>query len=272
MVSAFFRRVAKHYANQMAVVTPNGDLLSHDLAEGLQRWRDLSREERRRLDALGEFDASFLPPPPEGGLIAAVFARALIRDEHGSFRAYKTGVARSLEAGRDHLWLTREEMLSLLPADPGAGAKQLVPPAISDRICRRYLIDLVRVGGNGGPRNEEDALEQRLQATVESVNDSEIRLRFDGSARLATRDVGSGARPDGPKIDEFKLLGFATFDRAEDTLTRFDLVAFSETGHFDEIHDKTLPLGVAFELLPATHPAHLSPPSSYGSGYFGESL
>jgi hypothetical protein len=80
MVSTFFRRVAKHFANEMAVVTPNGQLLSHDLDEGLMKWRALPVEQRRRLDDLGSFETSFLPSPPRRGLVLQVYSRGLMRD------------------------------------------------------------------------------------------------------------------------------------------------------------------------------------------------
>jgi hypothetical protein len=268
MVSTFFRRVAKHFANEMAVVTPNGQLLSHDLDEGLKKWRALPADQRRKLDDLGEFDASFLPAPPPRGLVLNVYSRGLMRDDQGRLQIYKTEVARSQEAGRDHLWLTESEAKSLVPAAPEVGSRKEVATPVVDRICRRYLIDLVRVGGNGGPRRPNDVLDEQLQVIVESATATEIRLKLEGSARLATHDVGSGAQRNEPKIDDFHLLGYATYDRAESRFTTFNLIAYSETGHYDEIYKKILPLGVAFELSTAATPANLAPPSSYADSYF----
>lgn len=269
MVSTFFRRVAKHFANQVAIVTPNGQLLSGDLDQGLEKWQQLPAEQRRKLDDLGNFDASFLPSPPSRGLIARVYARGLERDDKGALQIYKTKVARSLEAGRDHLWLTEAEARSLLPDALRAGSKKPVAPAIVDRICRRYLIDLVRVGGNGGPRRREELLAAEMGVTVEAASDTKIRIRIDGSSRLATRDVGSGATKDKPKVDDYHFLGFATYDRSTRRFTKFDLIAFSESGHYDEIQKKVLPYGVAFELVRGDKATDRVPPSSYSAGYFG---
>lgn len=269
MVATFFRRVAKHFANQSAVVTPNGQLLSADLDQGLEKWRLLPAQQRRKLDVLGEFDASFLPSPPARGLIANVYSRGLRRDGNGELQIYKTKVARSLEAGRDHLWLSESEAMSLVPDELAVGSRKSVDSAIVDRICRRYLIDLVRVGGNGRPRRPENVLRAEMDVTIEAATKSKIRLRIDGSARLATQDVGSGASRDAPKIDDYQLLGTATYDRSSKRFTSFNLVAFSETGHYDEIEKRVLPLGVAFELTPGEKPAGLVPPSSYSADYFG---
>jgi hypothetical protein len=49
------------------------------------------------------------------------------------------------------------------------------------------------------------------------------------------------------------------------------MVALSETGHYDEIHRKVVPLGVAFELAQGQLPAERVAPASLGKDYFGKS-
>jgi hypothetical protein len=268
MVATFFGRVARHFANEVAVVTPNGRLLSHDPDEGLKKWRALSAAARHRLDDLGRYDDRLDPAPPDGGLVLVVYARALKRDPAGHLAIYKTDVTRSLEAGRDRLWLTRAECEALVPAQPRVGQRSPVPASVADRICRRALIDLVRVGGNGGPRAPEDVLARDLRLTAAGVADRVIRLRLDGMARLATHDQGSGAHGREPKVDRFRFLGFLTYDKRAGAFRRCDVVAFSETGHFDEVHNRVLPLGVAFELAAGKTPAERLPPSSFTKDYF----
>jgi hypothetical protein len=270
MVARFFKQVARHFANEVAVITPNARVLSHDPAEGLKKWQALPKAERKRLDDFGKYDTRLDPAPPLKGLILKVFARALNRDAAGRLQIYRTKVARSFEPGRDHLWLTEAEARSLLPARAKKGAQVSVAKPLVDRICRRYLIDLVRVGGNGGPRRPEEVLAEVMRITVEESSARTLRLRLDGSARLSTHDVGSGARGKQGKVDTFQLLGFLTYDVPKQTFTRFDVVAFSETGHFDEINKKTLPFGVAFELSRGASPAERVPPSSFAKEYFGK--
>jgi hypothetical protein len=265
LVARFFRRVARHFANETALVTPNGELLSHSLDDGLKKWRALPESARKRIEDLGTPGPGRDPGPPAGGVILKVFARALERDAGGALRPYKTEVARSLEPGRDHLWLTQAEWRALIPAEHVPGAAVEAPERVTDRFCRRALIDLVRVGGNGGPRKREEVLVKQLTCTIETVD---AVLRLAGRARVATHDAGSGASPGRPKIDDYSILGFAELDRGREKLTRLDLVACSATGHFDEIHGKTLPLGVACELTAGTAPADRAPPSSYTKDYF----
>jgi hypothetical protein len=264
MVAMFFKRVAKHFANEVAVVTPNGKLLSASLTEGLQKWHALPEAERRHLDDLGPDDAALTPEPPAQGLVLAVYARAFDHEADDPLSVYKTAVARSKEPGRDHLWLTEAEWRSLVPAEACPGDRRPVPERIADRICRRCLIDLVRVGGNGGPRRPEEVLSRDLHLTVTEASPTAVRLRLDGSARLATHDQGSGARGKEPKVDEYRLLGYLSYDPARKAITRFDIVAYSETGHFDEIAGRVLPFGVAFEVAPGDR----VPPWSFGKDYF----
>jgi hypothetical protein len=270
MVAKFFKQVARHFANEVGVVTPNAKLLSGWPDAGLEKWKKLPASERKRLDDFGPYDSKLDPQPPAGGLIFKVYARGLVRDAEGRLQIYRTKVARSLEAGREYLWLTEAEAKALVPAQPRKGQQLRVPEPIVDRICRRYLIDLVRVGGNGGPRRPEDVLGEAMHLTVEEVTPQKLHVRLDGSARLATQDVGSGACGKEGKVDIYQILGFLTYDRQAQVFKRFDMVALSETGHYDEINVKTLPLGVAFELTSGETPMERFRPSSFGRDYFGE--
>jgi len=249
----------------MAVVTPNAELLAHGLEEGLKKWKEIPAEKRGTLADFGEYDAKLDPAPPAGGLRFRVFARGLLRAESRKLEIYKTQVTRSLEAGRDHLWLTAEEAKALAPAEAREGATVKAPDAVVDRISRTCLIDLVRVGGNGGARKADEVQSREMVLKVKAVTAAEVRLEVSGSARVSTRDPGSG----GPKVDEYRFTGEAVYDRARGGFARFDVVAFSETGHYDEIAKKVLALGVAFELTTGDAPADRLPPSSYGPGYFG---
>lgn len=254
MVSRFFKQVSRHFANDMAVVSPNAELLAHQPADGLKKWKELPPEQRKTLADFGEYNPALDPAPPAGGMRLNVFARAFSRNG-AALEIYKTKVTRSLEAGRDHLWLTAAEAASL--------ASLKVPDSIVERIARTCLVDLVRVGGNGNARKSEDVLAREMTLTV-----AEGRIKISGAVRLATHDPGSGARPGEPKKDDYKFSGEAQFDPKRQAFTRFDFVAFSETGHYDEIAQKVLPFGVAFELSTGETPTDLLPPAFYSTAYF----
>jgi hypothetical protein len=260
----FLKRIKGHFANEVAVTTANGQFLSAYPVEGLKKWKALPEQDRKQLEPMGAFDPRLEATPPPGGLLLQVFARALTRAD-GKLIPYKTNVSRSWEPGRDFAWLTEAEWQSLLPATPRPGARQQVAAAIQDRLIRRYLIDLVRVGGNGGPRRPEEVLARELSVTVEHTSRSTVRLRLEGSARVSSSE---GPIKGKPKIDDFQLIGRMEYDATRKTISRFVLLAFSPTGHFDEIHNQVRPLGIVFERLEGMTPAERSPPSSWGKDYF----
>jgi hypothetical protein len=257
MVSKFFKQVSRHFANDMAVVSPNAELLGHQPADGLKKWKAMPAEQRKLMVDFGDYNESLDPAPPAGGLRFNVFARAFTRTG-AALEIYKTKVTRSLEAGRDHLWLNAAEAAAL--------ASLKVPDSVVDRIVRTCLVDLVRVGGNGNARKAEDVLSREMTLTAIEPG----RLKISGSARVQARDVGSGATPGEPKKDEYRFSGEAGYDAVRKVFTRFDFVAFSETGHYDEVAQKVLPFGVAFELSAAETPSDLLPPAFYSTAYFKE--
>jgi hypothetical protein len=268
MVSRFFKQVSKHFANDMAVVTPNAELLSHSLDEGLRKWKELPEARRRALSDFGPYDPALDPQPPPGGLRFRVFARAFQRSSAGTVEPYKTKVTRSLEAGRDQLWVSSDETRALGGAGRPVGLSTALPETLIDRICRMYLIDLVRVGGNGNPRKPDEILSKELTLTVLNVSPREARMELRGSCRLATHDVGCGSRSGAPKIDDFTFRGQAVYDLGQGEFKRFDFIAYSPTGHYDEVNEKILPLGIAFELNTSEQPADRLPPAYYSPSYF----
>jgi hypothetical protein len=164
--------------------------------------------------------------------------------------------------------LTAAEWNSLVPARCSKGDRFPVPRPVADRLCRHYLVDLVRVGGNGGPRRPEQVLSQEVGLTVDAVSSERIRLRLDGSAQFVIHGPEYGAKGKEGKVDDFQLLGFLDYDVSRKVFTRFDIVALSETGNFDEAGRVIRPLGVAFELTQASAPADHVAPSSFTKGYF----
>src|SRR5438034_11765564 len=78
MVSRFFKEVSKHFANDMAVVTPNAELLAHMPDEGLKKWKEIPQERRTSLVDFGEYDSLLDPQPPAAGPIFKALARGLI--------------------------------------------------------------------------------------------------------------------------------------------------------------------------------------------------
>jgi len=247
--------------NGWIAATPNGVILNEEpyldlvIQKGLQRWNDLPEAERSpgmALEDLGPADPSLDLTPPAGGLILKTFIRSLARDAKGELMAPATvdlGNAGAppipAQAQRDHLWLMAEEAASLLPAQGTQGHRSPVPPFLADRICSFYLKDSATCIP-GTSASKYGRYSGTLTSVVAESTASRIRLHLDGSAQ-----------GDGP---EFRLQGIVDFDPARKRFTRFDLTAFSETGHTDKQSGKLLPLGISFELVTGDRSLDRVPP------------
>jgi hypothetical protein len=100
-----------------------------------------------------------------------------------------------------------------------------------------------------------------------------VELRLEGAALLATdADVGKADRG-----YDCRLLGYLKYDKARDSMDRFDVVAVGDFwggGPYSR-HPRPgrTPLGIAFELSPGTSLADQVPPGGAAHGvstYFGD--
>jgi hypothetical protein len=271
MAGTFRKRIKGHFANEVAIVTPNGKLLSAYPEDALKKWKELPEAERKTLEDLGKYDPALDATPPTKGLILKVYTRSLARNADNQLLIYRNGQGRdvhSQEVGRDYLWLSEPEWRALVALDAKQGDTYALPEAVVTRLCRHYLLDVVRIGGNGNTR--QPPLSQQFRMTVEEITADQIRLRLDGAARY--RVVGQqnfGADKDG-REEAYQALGYLHYDRKKNACSRFDMVAFSEAGHYNEAAGKVLPLGIAFELTAGATPADRIPPAAYSKDYFGK--
>jgi hypothetical protein len=278
MRDEFLKRVSTHFANEVAVVTPNGEMLSPNWnAEALEKWKKIPAAKRKHLEDLGKYDPELDPQPPANGIIVNVYARALKRDAVGHIQYYQGKANSTKEAGRDHLWLTEKEWRSLLPTRAEEGEKYDVPDPIVQRICIRYVISLANEGGFGGPRAPEQLFAKELHVTVEESSPAMLRLRLAGACRVASARPDDVALGKEAKGDSFQLLGHVTYNPKKKAITRFDLVAYSETGYYDcdSVIKLATPLAVAFQLSPGDSDMERFPPfgfrsKAYFKEYFGE--
>jgi hypothetical protein len=241
-------------------VTPNGKILNNEpyldlvLARGLEKWNALPEEERRpglKLDDLGPVDPSYDLAPPEGSVILQVYIRSLARDGKGVLvRPAKVDLGNpgappiDAQAQRDHFWISKAEAAAFRPEKPTAGFTYPVPASFARRIINFHLKDsstcipgtAIDLGRHAGT----------MTLTVLEASATGIRLRVDGTAK-------------GGKAD-FAISGLLDLDAAGTSIARFDLVAFSETGHIDKATKAVAPLGIAFELLKPERPMDRIPP------------
>lgn len=266
--------------NCFVLTTPSGKKLAGGagsggaqatLTQGLEKWKQLSAEERQALPEGKEVT----PPeaarckPPVGGLVLRSAIRNLKADRKGDLAAitkddlkdqtqYPGWNAIYTEPAQYNVWLTEAEWKSLVPADAKTGDKFAVPDGIQKRLIRYHLVN--GTFGLPGQWKLEQIRSADLVLHVEEVAPV-LKMRLQGAVVLTTN-------ADATKADrgyEAKLSGFLTYDPKKQAFTRFDMLAIGdywggdyEGGRFKQ-PGKT-PLGVAFELSPGTSTGDLIPP------------
>ncbi len=154
-------------------------------------------------------DARFERKPPEGGLILNVYTRIPLPQEPGKWTPNNA-------TGRDHMWLTRDEMKSLIPQAWRKGVSVPVPKAVSERLVRYHLVDNVR--GEPNHWDQTEVAESTLKLEVE--NPATQTMRLSGTARMKTADGRRGY--------DTRLQGHLTFSSAMERFTRFDMLSCGE--------------------------------------------
>jgi hypothetical protein len=247
------------------------EVMRQTLRQGLQAFKKLPEQRRNpgavEVGAAGKIDKQYDRRPPEGGLIVSVYTRILDRQDGALCR----GVCPTRggeKAARDHLWLTAAEWRSLLPAEPKVGARAPLPAGIAERILRFHLTDSTR--GEPPMWRREEIRKQDLALVVEEVTPSAVLLRLEGSALLATEADASQAS----RGFDVQLLGYLRYQRADQRIERFDVVAVGDhwgSGPFTRgARPGRQPLGVAFQLASGAA-ADLVPPQAARevNAYFG---
>lgn len=211
------------------------------------------------------------PRLPEGGLAVRVYMRALKRTDGGKLEpiadrdirdhpeAYPSWVTDPSERRfpvrlyaepmGDVLWLTREEVRSLVPENPRVGSSFRLPAPVARRIVRMHF----KNGTQGwlGYWKSEQVRSENLTLRVESASPT-VRMKLEGGALLAD-DADVSVSKMGY---EAKVSGVLEYDPARKAFSRFDVVVLGDQwgppGKF--ARPGRNPLGIAFELSRGDHP------------------
>src|SRR5579872_2827812 len=228
----------------------NADVMREVFQHGLAAWQKLPADERKpgavKIEELAKTDGRYTRTPPPGGLILTVYTRILDEDDKGEFCKGKCGTVGGDLAARDHLWLTKAEWQSLIPADAKKGDEFPLPAKIATRLARYHLIDNTR--GEPPMWGAEDVRKLSVSLKVEDTAAKTIRMRLEGTVLLASAADPAKAR----RGYDASLLGALVYDVEKKAITRFDLVALGDhwgQGTFTPgARAGRMPLGIAVEL------------------------
>lgn len=214
------------------VLTPSGKLLGFQhsskfksgegndvvllLKQSLEKWTAMTRRDRllpqdptRQLSALERAERYY----PEQGLVLHQYSRDLpyeVPVEYDRERQWRQVPAS--QWSQDFAWFTKGEARQFLPSRLIKGQKYDIPEALILRLVCCHLVEY-RVSE---AFDREHAKRARLTAEVTGFDSKNIVLRFEGETR---------ADANGQRGIETRLLGKATYERAKERFTRFEVVA-----------------------------------------------
>jgi hypothetical protein len=242
----------------------DAEVMKDTLRRALAAWKRLPQDETApgavKVEDLPRTDSRYTRTPPDGGLIVTVHTRILDEDSRGRLEHGTCETPGGDRAARDHLWLTQREWQSLIPAQPKTGEVRAMPAGIARRIARSHLVDNTR--GEPPFWTAEQVRELRMEMTVLEATDKVIRMSVQGKVLLATDAEVKRAE----RGFAATLVGEIRYDRANEAIDRFDLVAVGDhwgKGPFTGgARPGRKPLGVAFELSRGDKPGDRVPPQA----------
>ena len=232
-------------------------------------------------------------------MVLRVHARFLARDDKGQLRHAQTtdfplmlakaNVLRSwnliLQPNTEYMWLTRDELRALVPANPTKGQQLKVDPAIAMRMARFHLTPQRATTSEGGIIHPKRVKEARLTLKIESVTPQSILMKLEGRIHWGSDfDPTKATTPNGPLAQGFAtpLDGRLEYDRKKKIFNRLDIVALGDTwGRWGDANGRSMyverpgrsPFGFALELATGNNPTDRIPPGGNGRyvtdrGYF----
>jgi hypothetical protein len=240
----------------------NPEVMREVLAHGLKEWKRLSEEKRKpgavKVDDLDKPDERYTRIPPDGGLILTVYTRILDRNSKGDLVKGHCDFPGGDLAARDHLWLTKSEWQSLIPANPAKGNSFAVPEAIAKRLLRFHLVDNTR--GEPAAWQLNEIRSKRLSFTVVEATDVGIAMSLEGEALLSTNADSAKAE----RGFEARIRGELQYDKRKKVIDRLDIAVLGDhwgVGPYtDGARPGRKPLGITLELNAGKSTADRVPP------------
>lgn len=261
--------------------TSDPDELLAMLNQALKNWE--TRSTQREPSEIGDFarDTKYVWDYPEDGVVLHLGCIDLPRE----IDTRPDGEYQRSAHNQDFVWLTREEMLSIVPGGVQKGDRFSLPEAIHRRLVRYHMLDIVR--GETPPWPKDAPQDVALELLVTDVDMDSVSMTLHGGGKL--QESGSWCiQPPSRSVYrrgqmcclveergfEPHILGHLTFDRIQERFTRFDVLAVgSRWGGttFNMRCDDTdaEPLGIAMTLARddafSRIPPHGNPRSYFGA-------
>lgn len=212
--------------------TADPDVLLEMLNTALSNWE--TRSTQRETSEIGEFerDARYVWAYPEDGLVLHVGCTDLPRE----IDTRPDGEYQRTAHNQDFVWLTREEMLSIVPDGVQKGDRFSLPERIHRRLVRYHMLDIVR--GETPAWSKDVPQDVALELQVNDVDSQHVHLTLHGGGKL--QENGSWCTQP-PQRSVYRrgqmcclieergfeptVLGHIDFDRVQKRFTRFDVLA-----------------------------------------------
>jgi hypothetical protein len=223
----------------------NAEATLDSIQQALREWKKLPANRRKpgavKVEAQPATDDEYHRTMPKGAQVFEVFTRLLEKTDDG-YKQAECKVGKGDQPGRDHFWLTKQELADLADPNSKPGSTKKLPKFVERRIARFHLLDNVR----GEPPMWDDKEVRNLEITLKckKVDAEKIVWAIEGEALMHTNRDDRGCN--------VKLGGEWTIDRSKKRVIAGDLVAFGE--HWGESPltrgappGKT-PIGIVFTL------------------------
>jgi hypothetical protein len=258
--------------------TADPDELLDMLTTALSNWDN--RTTQKDVSQIGDFnrDERYIWQYPEDGLVLHLGCTDLPR----SVDTRPDGVYRTAH-NQDFVWITREEMLSIVPDGVQKGDRFSLPEAIHRRLVRHHLLDIVR--GETPAWSKEVPQDVALELHVTDVDSDHVYMTLHGGGKLQENGTWCTQPPQRSiyrrgqmcclieeRGFEPHILGHVAFDRVQERFTRFDVLAVGTRWGgttFNVRCDDTdaAPLGIAMTIA-NTDAFSRIPPHSGPRSYF----
>ncbi len=260
--SKFYRQIVYQRAGIHKGVTSQGFYIFSPDGKLINGWNNRDTDKVKRLlkaalvNYRGPAQVEAISPAhnrnfsrvlPPGGMVVDVFSKITEAKWPSSKDKWEADyfILFRASTGRDHLWITPEEIASL--------TRGTMPETLTRRIALYHFIDNTR----GEPPMWQDA-ELRIAKITATPDGGKLRLQGDVEAATANKD----------RSYHMKLLGYV--ETKGDMLVRFNLVARGQFRGHGQYTATSAPVGnftlaIAFTLADQTSEAAKVPPQGYNA-------